>query len=217
MWGRPFLTYLLDMLREASFKRVVLLTGYKGEQVESVLGTHYQGMELMYSPESSPRGTGGALREALPLLDSSTILLLNGDSYCGINLCRLASFHQQRSADVSLALTRVDDAVRFGRVETTAEGRVTAFAEKQLGNGSGWINAGVYQIKRRLIEDIPTGRPLSLEREMLPAWIDSKRVYGHQCVRPFLDVGTPESYGKAAAFLQKVLKARRPEVALKFS
>ena len=60
--GRPFLTYLLDMLQAASVRRVVLLTGYKGEQVEAALGGYYQGMTLVYSAESSPLGTGGALR-----------------------------------------------------------------------------------------------------------------------------------------------------------
>ena len=88
-------------------------------------------MTLVYSAESSPLGTGGALRAALPQLDSSTILLLNGDSYCGMDLCGFAAFHRRRGAGASLALARVDDAGRFGRVKTTAQGRVTAFAEKE--------------------------------------------------------------------------------------
>jgi D-glycero-alpha-D-manno-heptose 1-phosphate guanylyltransferase len=212
--GRPFLTYLLDMLRAVSVKRVVLLTGYKGEQVESALGHYYQGMSLVYSAEPSPRGTAGALRVALPHLDSSTILLLNGDSYCGMDMHTFAGFHRRRGADVSIALTRVEDAGRYGRVETTAGGLVTAFAEKQPAGGPGWINAGVYLLERRVIEEIPTGRPVSLEREMLPAWIASKTVYGHRRARPFLDVGTPESYLAAAAFMQKVLRTPRPKVAM---
>jgi len=215
--GRPFVTYLLDMLRAASVRRAVLLTGYKGEQVKSALGEYYQGMSLIYSAEASPLGTGGALRAALPQLDSSTILLLNGDSYCGLDLDAFAGFHRRRGADVSMALTRVDDAARYGRVETTAQGRVTAFAEKQAASGPGWINAGVYLLERGLIEEIPTGRLVSLERETLPSWIESKTVYGHRRARPFLDVGTPESFLTAAAFIQKVLKAPRRRVALNLS
>jgi D-glycero-alpha-D-manno-heptose 1-phosphate guanylyltransferase len=215
--GRPFLTYLLDMLRAASVRRVVLLTGYKGEQVETALGQYYQGMTLVYSAEPSPLGTGGALHAALPQLDSSTILLLNGDSYCGMNLEVFADFHQGKSADASLALTHVDDAARYGRVETTAQGRVTGFVEKQSTSGPGWINAGVYLLERGLIEEIPTGRPVSLEREVLPTWIERKTVYGQRRTRPFLDVGTPESFLRAAAFMQKVLKAPRRRVALNLS
>ncbi|HBI41629.1 MAG TPA: galactokinase [Planctomycetales bacterium] len=212
--GRPFLTYLLDMLHTVSVRRVVLLTGYKGEQVKSALGEYYRGMTLVYSAEPSPRGTAGALRTALPHLNSPTILLLNGDSYCGMDLHSFARNHRRRDADVSIALTRVEDAGRYGRVVTTAGGLVTAFAEKQPAGGLGWINAGVYLLERRLLDEIPTGRPVSLEREMLPAWIDSKTVYGHRRARPFLDVGTPESYLSAATFMQKVLRTPRPKVAM---
>ena len=112
-----------------------------------------------------------------------------------------------------MALTHVDDAGRFGRVETTAQGRVTAFVEKQSPGGPGWINAGVYLLERQIIEEIPTGRPVSLEREMLPAWIENKSVYGHRRARPFLDVGTPESFLNATAFMQKVLRTPRRKVA----
>jgi D-glycero-alpha-D-manno-heptose 1-phosphate guanylyltransferase len=211
--GRPFLTYLIDMLRAASVRRVVLLTGYKGEQVESAFGEYYQGVSLVYSPESSPLGTGGALRAALPQLDTSMILLLNGDSYCGMDLNAFGRFHRRRGADASMALTWVEDAGRYGRVETTAGGRVTAFAEKQPAGGSGWINAGVYLLERRVIEEIPTGRPVSLERELLSAWIETKSIYGHRRARSFLDVGTPESYLAAPAFMNMVLKAPRLKVA----
>jgi D-glycero-alpha-D-manno-heptose 1-phosphate guanylyltransferase len=215
--GRPFLTYLLDMLRAASVRRVVLLTGYRGEQVEAALGQYYQGMTLVYSAEPSPLGTGGALRAALPQLDTSRVLLLNGDSYCAMDLGAFADFHRRKGADASMALTHVDDAARYGRVETTAEGRVTAFVEKQTASGPGWINAGVYLLERELIKEIPVGRPVSLEREILPVWIESKMIYGHRRARPFLDVGTPESFLSAAAFMQKILKAPRRRVTLNLS
>ncbi len=221
MSGRPFLTYLLDMTCcAACVRRVVLLTGYKAaSKWETALGEYYQGMTLVYStPRASPLGTGeAALRVALPQLDSPTILLLNGDSYCGMDLGAFAAFHRRSGADASIALTRVDDAGRFGRVETDAKGRVTAFVEKQPASGPGWINAGVYLLERGLIEEIPLGRPVSLEREMLPAWIESKTVYGHRRARPFLDIGTPESFLNAAAFVQKILKAPRRRVALNLS
>ena len=124
-------------------------------------------MTLAYSEEPSPLGTGGALRAALDQFDSETILLLNGDSYCRLSLASFAAFHRRRGAEASLALARVDDAARFGRVATAPDGRVTAFAEKEAGGGSGWINAGVYLLQRSLLEEIPTGRPVSLEHGML--------------------------------------------------
>ena len=95
----------------------------------------------------------------------------------------------------------MDDAGRFGRVATAPDGRVTAFAEKEAGAGSGWINAGIYLLQRSLLEEIPAGQPVSLERESLPAWIEKRAVYGRRGRGPFLDIGAPESYAAAAHFL----------------
>ena len=80
--GVPFLTYLLDQLAAAGVRDVVLCTGYMGEQVRSAFGDSYGGMCLSYSQESSPLGTAGALRLALPLFKSSSVLVMNGDSFC---------------------------------------------------------------------------------------------------------------------------------------
>ena len=199
--GRPFLAYLLDFLAAAGLRRAVLLTGFQGAQVRAELGDRHAGMALAYSEEPSPLGTGGAVRAALGQFDSQTILLLNGDSFLRVNLAAFSAFHRRRRADVSLALALVDDAGRFGRAATARDGRVTAFAEKAIAGRPGWINGGVYLLERPLLEEIPTGRPASLEREMLPGWVRERAVYGRRVLGPFLDIGTPESYALASAFL----------------
>ena len=206
---RPFLAHLLDRLDAAGVRRVVLLTGHSGAQVREALGEHHGGMALAYSEEPSPLGTGGALRLALPQLNAATILLLNGDSYCGLNLAAFAASHRRRGAGVSMALVCVEDDGRFGRVRT-AGGRVTAFAEKQGPGGPGWINAGVYLINRRLVEAIHAGGPFSLERDVLPAWVAGRFVYAHRAAGPFLDIGTPESYAEAEGFFRRVAGVGRP-------
>jgi NDP-sugar pyrophosphorylase family protein len=199
--GRPFLAYLLDALAAVGVRKTVLLTGYRSEQVSSALGERHGEMELFYSEEPSPLGTGGALRAALPHFDSESILLLNGDTYFGMDLAAFAAFHRRRHADVSLALTAVDDAGRFGKVVVAPDGRVTAFEEKNAAGRPGWINAGVYLLERSLLEDIPAGRPLSLERDLLPNWIAARAVFGRRTRAAFLDIGTPESFAAAADFL----------------
>ncbi len=206
--NRPFLTHLLDQFAAAAVRRAVLLTGFGAEQVRRDLGTTHAGLTLVHSPEASPLGTAGALRAAAAHLTAPTVLLLNGDSYCHADLAAFAAFHRLRRADVSLVLTRVEDAGRFGRVETDLAGRVTAFAEKQAGGGPGWINAGLYLLARRLLDEIPAGRPVSLEREMLPAWVGSACMYGFPCRGPFLDIGTPESYAVAEAFFASLPAGR---------
>jgi NDP-sugar pyrophosphorylase family protein len=210
--GRPFITYLLDQLEATSVRRVVLLTGYRGDQVRRELGERYGRLTLAYSPEPSPLGTGGALRAAVPMIDSPTVLALNGDSYCGVDMAAFAAAHHRRGGGASLALTRVGDAGRYGRVKTDRGGRVTAFAEKQAGGGPGWVNAGVYLFERRLLEAAPAGRPASLEREWLPAWVAGGAVFGFRSAAPFLDIGTPESYAAAAAFFLGFSAVRRRRV-----
>jgi NDP-sugar pyrophosphorylase family protein len=207
--GRPFVAYLLDALDAVGVRRIVLLTGYRGEQVREVLGERDGGAELIYSEERSPLGTGGALRAALPLLDSKTILLLNGDSYFGVDFAALMDFHQRRRAVLSLSLAWVDDVSRFGRVETNPDGRIAAFVEKNSAVCPGWINAGVYLLQRTLVEEITEERPISLERELLPKWMMSKAVFGRRQPGPFLDIGTPPSYASAEMFLGEISAAPR--------
>ena len=196
---RPFITFLLDQLVALGIKKAVLLTGYRASQVEQTLGNRYDGMNLSYSVEESPLGTGGALRQALAQLNTETVLLMNGDSFCDVNLQAVATAHRRSRAEVTLTVRRVPDASRFGKVQLT-NGKVTHFGEKQGNAGPGWINAGVYMMAKTLIAGIPAGQSWSLERDLLPGWVKSRRIYGVKGSGRFLDIGTPASYAGAPAF-----------------
>jgi NDP-sugar pyrophosphorylase family protein len=100
-----------------------------------------------------------------------------------------------------LLLVRVENAARYGRVDVDATGRVTAFAEKSVGFGPGWINAGVYLLAKSWLSTIPPDRPTSLEREVFPHWTNHG-LAGITTEARFLDIGTPESYAQAEAFLR---------------
>ncbi len=194
--GRPFLLYLLDWLASWGLERVVLCTGYLGGMVRQGLGKRHGPLRLAYSQEAEPLGTGGALRLALPLLDSETILVANGDSYCPADLAALWKAHQRIGAQATLALTVAADSGRFGRVEVDAAGVVRAFTEKTPGGEPGLVNAGVYMLQRSLLAGLPGGRALSLEREVFPQLI-GRGLYGWPCGQGFLDIGTPESFALA--------------------
>src|SRR5262249_5481134 len=146
--------------------------------------------------EVEPLGTGGALRLALPLLDTPTILLVNGDSYCRVNLRSFAEFHRRRRASLSMVLARVPDASAFGRAELDFYGVIRGFAEQQTA-GPGWVNAGLCVMQRELVREIRAGRPMSLEREMIPDWTERKRVVGYRSPAPLIDIGTPAAYTRA--------------------
>ncbi len=194
--GRPFLMRLLDQLADAGVRRVVICTGYKAGQVAELAGSEYRGMSLRYSPEPGPLGTAGALRLALPLLESDPVLAMNGDSFCETDLRAFWRTHRERKAVGSMVIREVADTSQSGRVSYDANGAVTSFVEKGASAGSGWINAGIYLLGRTILENIPADRPVSLERETFPAWI-GRGLYAFPTAGKFLDIGTPESYAAA--------------------
>ncbi len=204
--SRPFLEYLLDQLIYWEIKSVVLCTGFMGSQIESYFGDSYRSLRLFYSREKSPLGTAGALRFALPLFQSDTILVLNGDSYCKADLRPFWSWHCQQGAEVSLLLIENPDTKRYGKVEVDEKGRILKFEEKNYKGGEGWINAGIYLLGKRFLHSIPDRYPISLERELFPSWIGAG-LYGYKSTGQFLDIGTPESYGLAEDFFaEDILK-----------
>lgn len=199
----PFLKYLLDQLIAWHIKDVVLCTGHLGEQIEARFGTDYQGLRLRYSRESTPLGTAGALRLALPSIRSDIVLVLNGDSYCAVDFAEFWRQHCARKATATLLLVNNPDTRRFGSVQIAADRRILQFEEKKESSKPGWINAGIYLLARDLLQSIPTAKPVSLEQEIFPTWI-GEDFYGHLAAGPFLDIGTPESYALADQFFAEL-------------
>jgi NDP-sugar pyrophosphorylase family protein len=197
--GRPFIAFLLEQLLTSGIPRVVLCTGFMGDVVQATLGERFGPLPLDYSQETAALGTGGALRLALPQLDSEHVLVMNGDSFCDVNLASFWALHVERQAAATLLLTEVPDTGRYGQVETDSDGAVQRFREKEPGLGPGWINAGVYLLRRSVVEAIPEGRAVSLERDVFPALI-GRGLYAYSGGGRFLDIGTPESYEQAVHF-----------------
>jgi NDP-sugar pyrophosphorylase family protein len=206
--GRPFLSYLLRQVRDAGARRAVLALGYRPEDFRDFVAEESTGdFKLDISVEAEPLGTGGALRAALPMLPSESILAMNGDSYVRADLGRLAAAHRRRrNARITVLLTQVADASRYGAVEIDADGGVVRFIEKGAG-GPGLVNAGVYVLSRRDVEAIPSGRVVSLEREVLPDYV-GRGFYAEWGAYPFIDIGTPDSYREASTFFKSLEIAR---------
>ncbi len=198
--GRPFILRLLEQLAAAGIQNVVLCTGHLGEQVEAALGTSFQSVALAYSRETAPLGTAGALRQALPLLNSDPVLALNGDSFCECDIRALIDFHHTRAARNTICLRAVDDTSRYGRVALDSQDRILAFEEKGV-SGRGWINAGIYLLARTTLEAIPVNTAVSIEREVFPALV-ANGLFGFRTRGTrFIDIGTPESYAAAPGIL----------------
>jgi D-glycero-alpha-D-manno-heptose 1-phosphate guanylyltransferase len=194
---KPFVIYLLDELDQVGIGNVVLCVGYLGDQVQGVLGSRYKGIELFYSREPKPLGTGGALRFAHHLLRSEQIMILNGDSFCQVDLNAFWNFHMEKKSAATMLLVEVADTSSFGKVEIDAESQINGFSEK-CQKGNGWVNAGLYLIQKILLETLPTG-VCSIEKDIFPQWV-GKGLLGYCCHGKFLDIGTPSSYSASQHF-----------------
>jgi len=197
--GRPFIAYLLDQLDTAGFRRVVICSGYRGDQLRTGLGSAHGRLEIQYSHEAEPLGTAGALRLAAPLLDTDPVLVLNGDSFCDVDLRVFFEHHLATSAVATILLVHRADSSRYGSVTIDANGEIVDFVEKGDAIGPGWINAGVYLLGRRLLATLGGEGALSLERQVFPAWV-GRGLFGVGLGGRFIDIGTPESYAAAAEF-----------------
>jgi len=202
--GRPFMELLLRQLKRHGFSRVVLSVGYKNEVIRSHFGEEAFGLKLSYSIESSPLGTGGALREAANHVTTEAVLVMNGDSYADVDLGFLVQRHDQVGAEATVVVipeTRSD----AGSVVLDRNGQIKAFAEKHIIPDSRYLSAGIYMLSRNLLSTIPTAVKISLEEQVFPQWLAAGKsimafVFEGEC----LDIGTPERYQKAQSVLENV-------------
>lgn len=198
--GKPFICYLLDYLGRSGTRRAILCTGFMADLVSNTLGDSYNGIELRYSQEGEPLDTAGAVRLALPEIRSDPALVLNGDSIYTADMHGFHGYHTLKEAKATLMLAEVEDAQRYGSVRIDESGRVVAFEEKLAATGWGLVSAGIYLLGRDLLESIPSGRPVSFEREVFPSWV-GRGLFGFPSKGAFLDIGTPESFLSARDFL----------------
>lgn len=214
--GRPFLSYLLSDLAAAGLRRAILCTGHQAESVQALYGATFDSLQLAYSHEPSPLGTGGALALAARRCDGDLLLALNGDSRCAVDLRGFFAHHAASGCPAALAVCQVPDTSTFGRVVFDASHRVNAFIEKggpppsasdaaavdrPVAPQAGWVNAGVYLLPTAWLRSVPIDRPVSLERDLLPAWI-ARGITAFPVAGSLIDIGTPERLAAAQSGLR---------------
>lgn len=198
--GRPFLAHLLDQLATGGLRRVILATGYMAEKIEQVIGRRWAGMDVAYSKESDPLGTGGAIRRAAALLQGDGVHLANGDTFLRYDLAAFERAVRARGASLGIALAKVGDVGRYGGVEIDG-GRVTAFVEKG-GCGPGLINAGSYFLTAAGIAGLPDeDGAYSFENRVLMPGVMRGQVVAFHDTSDFIDIGVPDDYARAQHLL----------------
>jgi mannose-1-phosphate guanylyltransferase len=210
--GVPFTAHQLARARDAGVDHVVLATSYQPEVFEQYFGDGSAfGLDLEYVTEVEPLGTGGGIRNVAGRLrggPDDPVLIFNGDVLSGVDLRALIVHHTDAGAQVTLHLVEVEDPRAFGVVPTDETGRVTAFLEKTPDPPTNRINAGCYIFRRSVIDAIPTGRPVSVERETFPGLLAAgELVVGHVDSGYWLDLGTPEAFVQGSCDLVRGLIA----------
>jgi NDP-sugar pyrophosphorylase family protein len=201
---RSFLAVQLELLRDRGARHFVLCVGHMAEQIEAAFGDGSAlGVRIDYSRDGERLlGTGGALKRAERFFAPAAIVV-NGDTHIDVDLAQLVRVHSSARAQGTLAtltLAHMPDASRYGTVEVSAA-RVTAFREKSPATGPGWVNAGVYVIECGLLDRIPAGEVVSLERDVFPTAIrDRLTLAAFRHHEPFRDIGTPDDF---RAFVQE--------------
>lgn len=188
--GRPFLGIVVDWLRSQGSRRIVFCCGHRAKDVEAYFLGRFADAETIFSVEPVPLGTAGALKNAENFLKSDTILLVNGDSFCPIDLDPLLERHLERRAAVTIVTVEPESRRDGGYLRADGSGRVTSFAEKAFFEGAA-LNAGIYLIERSVLADIPRDKPASLEKETFPSLL-TRGVFTHPAHSPLFDIGTPE-------------------------
>jgi mannose-1-phosphate guanylyltransferase len=209
---RPFLRYMIDWVAGHGVDEVVVASGFGAGVLREALGEGGDGPRIRYVEEAEPLGTGGPLRLAADQgVLGERFLVLNGDVLTDLDLTALIRSHESNGAAATLALCPVDDPTAYGLVRraggpeapgavpTALDGEVLGFLEKP---GAGEIDtdeisAGAYVMERRVLDLIPPGRMVSIEREVFPRLVGDG-LYGHALAGYWMDIGTPERYLRAS-------------------
>jgi mannose-1-phosphate guanylyltransferase len=192
---RPFIVFMLEWLRGHGVDDVILSCGFLADNVRAVLGDGAaHGVRLRYVDEPAPLGTAGAIKHAEGLLDER-FLVCNGDVLTDMDLSAQIAQHEATGAVATLALISVEDPSAYGLVRLAEDQSVREFFEKPAGAESNQelVSAGAYVLERSVLGLVPTGRPVSIEREIWPALIGNG-LYGYAASGYWLDIGSPQRY-----------------------
>ncbi len=195
--GVPFLARTMERLAEAGIRDVILPAGYMPQAIIDYFGDGSQlGMKITYVIEATPLGTAGAIKNVEEHI-TGPFVVLNGDVLTSLDLRAMMAFHKEKGGFGALHLIRVEDPSSFGCVVHDESGQISAFVEKPAPGTAptNEINAGTYLLEPGVLDFIPAGRPVSIERETFPQIIAAgKGLFAYTTDDYWIDLGRPEQY-----------------------
>lgn len=194
---RPFIDILINYLASYGFKRFILCTGYMGEKIKLYFDKKLPALNIIYSRENESLGTGGAIKNAAPLIKSNTFLVINGDSFCPIDPLKFINFHLAKKSLVSVALTKLKQSGNnTGKIKLDNNRRITVFAEKAVSGGLNYSSVGIYLMQRKVFSLMDQKKKFSLEYDFFPKLVN-RDFYGYATKKKLIDIGTPKEYRRA--------------------
>ncbi len=195
--GKPFLEYLLDELYCQGFNKVVLAVGYKKEIIKNHFGNNYKNIEIVYSVEDEPLGTGGCVKKAMELIDDDYVFVLNGDTMFKIDFNKMT-----RTNSLSIACKKMSKFERYGNV-IIDDSIIKSFEEKKYVD-EGYINGGIYYLPKDFFKKYTLPMKFSMEKDVFEKYVDELEINAYISNDYFIDIGIPEDYNKAQEDFSKM-------------
>lgn len=194
--GKPFLYYLLKLLKNEGVTRIIFSVGYLGEQIKDYFGEAWHDLELSYVLEKEPLGTGGAISACVEKVNDDEIIVINGDTYCQIDLKKMISSHKKHKAELTIALKEMLDFDRYGTVDIDLKNySIKKFNEKRKVN-KGFINTGTYCLNKRIFQQHNMPEKFSFETDFLQTKISELQSNAFITDGYFIDIGVQIDYQK---------------------
>ncbi len=195
--GKPFLEYQLDYLYNWQVRKVVIAAGYKSEMIQNHFGDKFKGIDIVYSIEDKPLGTGGAIKKALDQIDGLRTIVVNGDTYYEVDIYKMVDFQRIKESNLVVNLSFEEDVSRYGTVRINKLHRITGFYEKRGKIEAGFVNGGFYFLNKAFFLSFDLPEKFSFEKDFLEKYYKEYPMHGIRCSAYFIDIGIPEDYKKA--------------------
>lgn len=201
---KPFLHYVLNHLEKEGIENYILSVGYKSEDIINYINEYHTTLNVKYSIEDTPLGTGGAIKRACAKTNKKDILVVNGDTLYKANIKSLSEFHNLHEAECSLCLKPMKDFDRYGAVDISTDDSIRVFKEKEYVN-EGLINGGIYALNVKHFLDKDPADIFSFEKDYLEKYVSEGKIFGMPQDEYFIDIGIPEDYSRAQTELSNII------------
>lgn len=201
-----FLDILINNISSQGLKNIILCIGHLKDHIKRHFdyndNYNHKSYNIKFSEEEEPLGTGGALKNAIPLIRNDAFIAMNGDSICNVDFRDLVNFHINKNALLSMVLVRSLTSKDFGTAILNNSQRIISFNEKPINTKESLINTGIYIMQKDILYHMPKRESFSLEYDLFPK-LCNDRFYGFITEGDVIDIGTPERYEKAMDILTR--------------